>query len=199
MGGRRSSAPQVCESTRWLPPPVHTDGANDESTPFYPCDLPEVNIVCVGATDQNDQPAWFTNYGVTSVDLFAPGVNILSTYPGGYAYDDGTSMATPMVTGTLALMLQHHPSLTTAQLKSELLASVDQAPQLAGLAATSGQLDAAAAVATAGGDSAYAAPTNRARPPEWPCGDQYRRTAEEAEGRSGNPPASGQHVTKRNA
>jgi subtilisin family serine protease len=142
------------------------DGANndDPASPFYPCDIPAANLICVGASDQNDQPAYFSNYGATNVDLFAPGVNILSTYPGGYAYDDGTSMATPMVSGTLALMLAHNPSLTAAQLKSDLLASVDQSPQLAGLAVTGGELDAAAAVAAAGGDTPYAAPGNREAP-----------------------------------
>jgi subtilisin family serine protease len=144
------------------------DGTNndDPGTPFYPCDAPEANVICVGASDQNDQPAYFSNYGATSVDLFAPGVSILSTYLGGsgYAWDSGTSMATPMVSGTLALMLSRNPALTAAQLKSDLLASVDQAPQLDGLAVTGGELDASAAVATAGGDPPYAAPGNRALP-----------------------------------
>jgi thermitase len=142
------------------------DGANndDPSTPFYPCDAPEPNLICVGASDQNDQPAWFSNYGATSVDLFAPGVSILSTYPGGYAYDDGTSMATPMVSGTLALMLSRNPGLDATALKQDVLDSVDQAPQLSGLAVSGGELDAAAAVATAGGDGPYAAPGLRGRP-----------------------------------
>lgn len=137
---------------------------DDPSTPFYPCDAPEPNVICVGASDQNDQPAWFSDYGASTVDLFAPGVSILSTYPGGYAYDDGTSMATPMVSGTLALMLSRNPALGAAALKSDLLASVDQAPQLGGLAVSGGELDAAAAVATAGGDGPYAAPGLRGRP-----------------------------------
>jgi hypothetical protein len=69
-----------------------------------------------------------------------------------------------MVTGTLALMLAINPSLTAAQLKSDLLASVDQEPQLAGLAVSGGELDAAAAVATASGAAPYAAPGNRELP-----------------------------------
>jgi hypothetical protein len=146
------------------------EGTNNDApgTPFYPCDAPEANVICVGASDQNDQPAYFSDYGASSVDLFAPGVSILSTYPTGtalpYAYDDGTSMATPMVSGTLALMLSHMPTLGATQLKNDLLASVDQAPQLAGLAVSGGELDAAAAVATAGGDAPYAPPGNRERP-----------------------------------
>ena len=144
----------------------NTDSNNDDpSTPFYPCDLPEANLICVAASDQSDQPAWFSDYGASSVDLFAPGINILSTWIGGqYAYADGTSMATPMVTGTLALMLARNPSLSAAQLKQYLLASVDPAPQLAGLSVTGGELDAAAAVAASHGDQPYAAPGNRGVP-----------------------------------
>jgi subtilisin family serine protease len=120
---------------------------DDPSTPFYPCDLPDANLICVGATDQTDRPASFTDYGAVSVDLFAPGVNIASTWTGGrYVYASGTSMATPMVSGTLALMLAEDPSLTAAQLKADLLAGVSPAPQLAGLSVTGGELNAAAAV-----------------------------------------------------
>lgn len=141
------------------------DGTNNDSssTPFYPCDLPEANVICVGASDQNDLPAYFSNYGASSVDLFAPGVNILSTWlsSGGlaqYAFADGTSMAAPMVSGTLALMLARNPSLSAAQLKHDLLASVEAEPQLAGESVSGGELDAAAAVAMAGGDAPYTAP-----------------------------------------
>ena len=50
----------------------------------------------IGATDHNDELAYFTNYGATTVDLFAPGVDILSTTPGNtYSVFSGTSMATP--------------------------------------------------------------------------------------------------------
>lgn len=146
------------------------NGADDDTTPFYPCDLPEANLICVGASDQNDDPASFSNYGASSVDLFAPGVDILSTWMADsegdpqYYFASGTSMATPMVSGTLALMLGRNSSLSAAQLKSDLLGSVDQEPQLAGLSITGGELDAAAAVASAGGDAEYAAPGSTGLP-----------------------------------
>jgi subtilisin family serine protease len=131
-----------------------TDDDNP-ATPFYPCGLSEDNVICVGATNQSDQPASFTNRGATSVDLFAPGTNIVSTWMSDasgqpqYAYASGTSMAAPMVTGTLALMLAENPSLTPAQLKADLLATVTPEPQLAGLSVTGGELNAGAAVAAA--------------------------------------------------
>ena len=71
-------------------------GRDVDAQPSYPCayDLP--NILCVGASDQSDRPASFSNRGAAGVDLHAPGVSILSTYKGSsYAYMDGTSMATP--------------------------------------------------------------------------------------------------------
>ena len=127
-------------------------GADDDtSCGNYPCSYPEANIICVGATDDTDAPASFSNYGATTVDLFAPGVGILSTVPGPDAYDyyDGTSMATPHVAATLALMRARNPSLTAAQLKARLLASVHPVAALHGLSVTGGRLDAAAAVAAA--------------------------------------------------
>lgn len=59
------------------------DGTNnDGGTHHYPCDFDLDNIICVAATDQNDDLASFSNYGTTSVDIAAPGTNIYSTYPG---------------------------------------------------------------------------------------------------------------------
>jgi subtilisin family serine protease len=69
-------------------------GQNADATPMYPAAYTLDNIVSVAATDKNDVLADFSNYGVTSVDLAAPGVDILSTVPGTYpnwsqlAYDD---------------------------------------------------------------------------------------------------------------
>ncbi len=54
---------------------------NHAETKMYPCDYNLSNIICVGATDQNDNLADFSDYGVESVDIAAPGNNILSTYP----------------------------------------------------------------------------------------------------------------------
>lgn len=58
------------------------NGTNNDLTSFYPCAYDSANILCVAATDQGDNLAWFSNYGVTSVDLAAPGDGILSTVPG---------------------------------------------------------------------------------------------------------------------
>lgn len=78
------------------------------------------NAVTVGATSSNDGRASFSNWG-TCVDLFAPGVSITSTwYTGGTAVLSGTSMASPHVAGAAAVLLSLSPSLTPAQVASQL-------------------------------------------------------------------------------
>jgi subtilisin family serine protease len=125
------------------------DGRDDDTTPTYPCAMPAPNIVCVGATDNRDARAGFSNVGAQSVDLLAPGVGVLSTYGAGYAYLNGTSMATPHVAGVLALIRQAAPTLNAAQLKQDVLDTADRRPALAGLAVTGARLNALAAIQTA--------------------------------------------------
>jgi subtilisin family serine protease len=131
------------------------EGADNDTTPSYPCDYDLPNVVCVAASDQHDELAGFSNYGATSVDLAAPGVNIASAWPGSrWALLDGTSMATPHVAGTAVLALAANPRLDTAGLRAALLSSVDPLPTLAGRLATGGRLNAARAVAAAAGTPA---------------------------------------------
>ena len=83
------------------------------------------NVITVGAAGDlknGGLTASFSNYGKKEVDVFAPGVNIYSTLPGGNNYGNlsGTSMACPVVAGTAALLLQYYPNLTALQLKEAI-------------------------------------------------------------------------------
>ena len=100
---------------------------NNDNNPSYPASYQLDNIISVAATDHNDNMAGFSNFGVTSVDLGAPGVNILSTVPGNNYNGSfsGTSMASPHVAGVAGLLLANDPTLTPNELKWRLLQSTD--------------------------------------------------------------------------
>jgi thermitase len=122
-------------------------GDNNDVLGVFPCNVPQPNVVCVGATDYNDQRAPFSNYGAANVDLFAPGVRIRSTWPGdAYRFEEGTSMAAPHVSGEAALLLAVAPSLTAQELKELILGTVDPRPGLSGLSVTGGRSNAGAAL-----------------------------------------------------
>lgn len=125
------------------------DGANIDSSPSYPASYTMDNIITVAASDQNDALASFSNYGATSVDIFAPGTSIVScwhTADNAYVSESGTSMATPFVTGALALLKGRFPSVSYSQLKSAILNGSDKVAAGAGKTLTGGRLNVAAAL-----------------------------------------------------
>ena len=97
--------------------------------------------------DRHDELAKFSNWGVKSVAIAAPGVDILSTWLGdAYEEKSGTSMATPVVSGVAALILSEHPRLSVDELKKKLLASTDPIVALKGKTVTGGRINAAKAL-----------------------------------------------------
>ena len=127
---------------------------NIDRVASYPASYDCANIISVAAVDNRGALASFSNYGLTRVDVGAPGVDIASTYPGSsYVYMSGTSMAAPHVTGVTALVMGANTSLGTAAVKDIIMKSALANPllSLAGKTVTGGMVNAMKALELAGG------------------------------------------------
>lgn len=136
------------------------DHINNDATPFYPASYstltPTANesaasydsVISVTSIASDGGLAYYSNTGPTSVDIAAPGSSIISTVPNNsYAIYSGTSMATPHVTGAIALYAATHPGTSAADIKSAILGSARPSQYLAGKSVTGGVLDVNAALA----------------------------------------------------
>jgi subtilisin family serine protease len=124
-----------------------------DAKPGYPASYDHDAIISVAAIDDKDQLGSFSNWGQRSVDLGAPGVKIFSTTVGSNYADtifdkfgitvhwDGTSMATPHVSGAAALYWSAHPEKDWQQVKAAILGSVKQTSTLNGKTSSGGKLD----------------------------------------------------------
>jgi subtilisin family serine protease len=111
---------------------------NIDSSPMYPAAYPVENVIAVAAVGSDGSLAYFSNYGANTVLIGAPGVGIYSTIlNNGYASWSGTSMATPHVSGALALLAAYAPGRSWDKLKQNLLDSARALPSLAGKVANS--------------------------------------------------------------
>ncbi|MEK6528560.1 MAG: S8 family serine peptidase [Nitrospirota bacterium] len=131
------------------------DGTNNDTSPKYPASYDLDNIISVAATDQEDLLAtsgangatFSSNYGATSVDVAAPGVNITSTYIASgvsstYTFLQGTSMAAPQVSGVAGLLWVVNTGWTYTDVRNRILNNVDTKLCLSGLVATNGKVNA---------------------------------------------------------
>jgi len=119
------------------------DGTDNDSDPVYPASYDLDNIVAVAASDFNDNLTSWSNYGSTSVDVAAPGVDIYSTKAdNSYQYQSGSSMAAPFVSGLAALIWAADQSLTYTQIKDRILNGVDTGLNLEGKILTGGRINA---------------------------------------------------------
>jgi subtilisin family serine protease len=130
--------------------------ANNDVTPSYPCNYPNSNLISVAATDEKDVPTFYSNLGVKTVHLAAPGgtpeLPIISTYKKNpkdaqFVGLMGTSMATPLVVGVAAQVWSAKPSMTAAQVKNLLMRTGKKSPALQGKIASGAVVDAQAALA----------------------------------------------------
>jgi subtilisin family serine protease len=124
------------------------NSTNIDTSPYYPASFNLDNMIVVAATTSTDSWASFSNYGPVGVALGAPGDNVYSTWLGSsYMFDSGTSMATPHVTGVVALVYGLNPGFTYQQARYRILSTVRPLTTLANVTVTGGIVDAAEAVA----------------------------------------------------
>jgi len=127
---------------------------NDDSSGLYhnyPSDYDLPNIISVAALESSGNLADFSNYGNLSVDLAAPGASILSTTPSNtYERYDGTSMATPFVSGGAALALALDPTLEMSDLRAQILRAVNKTDALKDKVVTGGQFSLSKVVGAGG-------------------------------------------------
>lgn len=112
------------------------DGVDTDVTGNYPSGLqpsPDI-ILAVASSTINEQLSSFSNFGATSVDIAAPGSDIISTIPtsfgdfmsyGSYGYLSGTSMATPLVAGVAAVAKKMNRALMGVDIKAILIDNAD--------------------------------------------------------------------------
>ena len=124
------------------------NGTNNDVTANYPSNYELPNVIAVAAIDKTGALAGFSQFGAKSVDLGAPGAGIISTTAyNTYSAYDGTSMATPHVTGAVALYASTHQGATVAQIRNAILSSAVPTSSLNGKTVTGGRLDVNAALA----------------------------------------------------
>lgn len=126
---------------------------DSDPKPGYPASYSDDIIISVAALDSNNNLGSFSNWGLKSVDIGAPGVKVFSTMVGNkysdkvldlgfmQVYWDGTSMATPHVAGAAALYLSRNPNASWKEIKTQLLDSAVPVPSLQGKLVTGGKLN----------------------------------------------------------
>ena len=128
-------------------------GTNNDATASYPSGYSSANIIAVASITSSGALSSFSQYGATTVDIGAPGSGVWSTVPvasgrgknatvvSGYASYNGTSMATPHVSGAVALYASLNPGASAAQIKAAIMNSATPTASLSGKCVSNGRLN----------------------------------------------------------
>lgn len=126
------------------------DGSNNDEFPASPTNIEAPNVISVAATKSDGTIASFSNYGVGTVDVAAPGVGIRSSAPGNkYLQVSGTSQAAPFVANVAARLKDANPALSPVEMKAIIMKTVDKRDDLSRKIRTSGLVNADRAVRAA--------------------------------------------------
>lgn len=118
------------------------ESSNNDKRDTYPANYDVENVITVGAMEGKGKRSSFSNYGATKVHVFAPGSNIYSTVRGGrYQSMSGTSMATPLVSGAIGLLLSHEPTLTPREVRERVIATSVNNGTLDDMSVSNGRMD----------------------------------------------------------
>lgn len=146
------SASQAVKQAFEASPALHimsagNSGWDNDKRAHYPSGYRVSNSIAVAASDRDDKKASFSNYGLTTVDIAAPGKEIYSLEPGGgYTTKSGTSMATPHVTGVAGLVASQFPEATNEEIKLRILQGGDKLPGWEKLVSSGSRLNALGAL-----------------------------------------------------
>ena len=124
---------------------VAAGNSNDDlgDIKVYPACFHLNNMITVGASNQNNEVCYFSNFGESDVDLFAPGMGILvAKNNGSYENRNGTSFAAPYVTGVAALIKSIRPEFLGPKLKEIIMNNVDTVSSLSNMCVSGGKLNA---------------------------------------------------------
>lgn len=167
----------VCSGGNWR--------YNEDLFSGLPRTINHPSVIAAAASSESDtivdESSWGANFGRSTIELAAPGINMLSTDKASkYRRNGGSSFAAPLVTGAAALLLSVNPSLTVDQMKAALFGSVDQPSALRGKLVTHGRLNVGRALEYLAKTNPpaiviYAAPTGQRTPPIAPIQVTFNR------------------------
>lgn len=136
----------IRESSMLFVTAAGNNGINNNSTPMFPASLRLPNLISVAYIDQQGLLAKDSNFGVSTVDIAAPGEEIYSTLVGGYGYSSGSSMAAPHVSALAAMFYAYRENIYPAQAKELIINTMTPLDSLLGYLIHPGIPNAAAAI-----------------------------------------------------
>ncbi len=136
----------IRESSMLFVSAAGNNGINNNSTPMFPASLRLPNLISVAYIKNDGTLAEDSNYGVSTVDIAAPGEDIYSTLVGKYGYSSGTSMAAPHVTGLAAMIYAYQENIYPAQAKELIINTMTPLDTLTGYLINPGIPNAGAAI-----------------------------------------------------